>query len=69
MNVIMTKSFDALEAALSQLVESISSYSPSPAAASAVVLADTGIAESLELRTGHLNDEFTGTKADKGGSG
>lgn len=46
----MEKSFDALEAALTQLIESISSYNPSPTAASAVVLADNDISESLELR-------------------
>lgn len=50
MDKIMEKSFDALEAALTQLTESISSYNPSPIAASAVVLADNGISKSLELR-------------------
>jgi len=50
MDKIMEKSFDALEAALTQLIESISSYNPSPSAASAVVTADNDISESLELR-------------------
>ena len=46
----MEKSFDALEAALTQLIESISSYNPSTIAASEVVFADNAISESLELR-------------------
>ncbi|KAF8437448.1 mediator complex, subunit Med4, partial [Terfezia claveryi] len=53
MDKIMEKSFDALEAALTQLIESISSYNPSPIAASAVVLADNEISESLELLAEH----------------
>ncbi|KAI5801717.1 mediator complex, subunit Med4, partial [Peziza echinospora] len=53
MNVIMEKSFDSLEAALTQLIESISSYTPSPLAASALVIADNGISESLELLAEH----------------
>lgn len=51
MNTIVQSSFDSLETALSNLVESIASYNPSPAAASAVVIADNGVAESLEFRT------------------
>ena len=50
MDKVMEKSFDVLEAALSQLVESISSYNPSPMAASTVVVADDEISKSLELR-------------------
>ena len=46
----MEKSFDVLEAALSQFTESISSYNPSPMAATAVVAADDEISKSLELR-------------------
>lgn len=53
MDKIMEKSFDALEAALTQLIESISSYNPSPIAASAVVLADNDISENLELLAEH----------------
>ena len=50
MDKMMEKSFDVLEAALSQLTESISSYNPSPSAATAVVAADDEISKSLELR-------------------
>ncbi|KAF8477219.1 vitamin-D-receptor interacting mediator subunit 4-domain-containing protein [Kalaharituber pfeilii] len=53
MDAVMEKSFEALETALNQLVESISSYYPSPAAASAVVIADNGIQESLVLLAEH----------------
>ncbi|KAF8428708.1 mediator complex, subunit Med4, partial [Tirmania nivea] len=53
MDKIMEKSFDALETALTQLIESISSYNPSPIAASAVVYADNDISKSLELLTEH----------------
>lgn len=48
MNVIVQKSFDNLEASLAALIESVSSYNPSPAAAITVVNADDALTASLE---------------------
>lgn len=48
MNVIVQKSFDSLEASLAVLIESVSSYNPSPAAAIAVVNADDVLTAGLE---------------------
>lgn len=48
MNVIVQKSFDSLEASLATLIESVSSYNPSPTTAIAVVNADDVLTASLE---------------------
>lgn len=51
MNSIVQKSFDSLEASLATLIESVSSYNPSPAAAITVVNADDALTKSLEQCT------------------
>lgn len=48
MNVIVQKSFDSLEASLATLIESVSSYNPSPTTAITVVNADDVLTASLE---------------------
>lgn len=50
MNVIVQKSFDSLEASLATLIESVSSYNPSPNAAITVVNADDVLTAGLEQR-------------------
>ncbi|KAI5845809.1 vitamin-D-receptor interacting mediator subunit 4-domain-containing protein [Morchella snyderi] len=53
MNTIVKRSFDSLETSLESLVESVSSYNPSPPAAIAVVNADDTLTESLEQLDEH----------------
>jgi hypothetical protein len=50
MNAILQKQFQALEDALNSLVESVAAYTPSPAAAVALVQADEDLSRGLELR-------------------
>lgn len=59
MNAIVQRSFDSLETSLESLVESVSSYNPSPPAAIAVVNADDILTESLEQRTSHIALNWT----------
>lgn len=52
MNTQLQSSFDRIDSALTTLVESITSYNPSPAAAVALVDADDKLSTSLDRREG-----------------
>jgi len=50
MNAIIQSQLDRVETALNTLIDSISSYNPSPAAALTLVSADDDLTEGLERR-------------------
>ena len=50
MNAVAQGALDTLESKLQELIESISSYNPSPAAALALVHADDELTVTLEMR-------------------
>jgi len=50
MNAVIQSQLDRVETALNTLIDSISSYNPSPAAAFSLVAADDKLAEGLEQR-------------------
>lgn len=51
MNAQIQSQFDRLEAALDTLVDSITSYNPSPSAAAALVQIDKDLTSDLDTRT------------------
>jgi hypothetical protein len=51
MNAVVQKSLDNLEHKLQELIESVASYNPSPAAAAALIQADDELTETLEQCT------------------
>ncbi|KAI9782443.1 MAG: hypothetical protein M1816_001895 [Peltula sp. TS41687] len=59
MNSILQAQFQRVESALNNLIDSISSYNPSPSAASALIEADDELTQGLEQLTTHQSNHAT----------